>query len=246
MPEVFVQRFPVTAEDYLEFLNATAKEDPEAARARVPRRTDDKGPCWPLEEDGGFVVPTKSWLEDAPEEGAAGAHRLQHAPVDWAKDWPVMGISWEDGAAYADWKRKRENFAFRFPIDTEWEKAARGSDGRYYTWGNSQESHCNHSMAFEEGMRPVGVGAMPLDESPYGVRGLAGNSSDPALNELGPSSPGWRYFLGGSWGSSAAGLRATYRLGIVTSAVYPPRFGIRLFASVRLPQPDLPCPPPIG
>jgi hypothetical protein len=61
-----------------------------------------------------------------------------------------------------------------------------------------------------------------------------------SLNDIGPTMPQWRYFMGGSWGSTGTGLRAAYRAGVDPVAAYPPRFGIRLFVSVRLPESGVP------
>jgi hypothetical protein len=76
------------------------------------------------------------------------------------------------------------------------------------------------------------VDGFPTDESPFGIRGLAGNSSDP-VQDIGVSA-GFRLFVGGSWGSTGGGLRIGYRMGAVPTSVYPPRLGIRLCAPVRL------------
>ena len=93
---------------------------------------------------------------------------------------PVMGISWNDAADYLVWRNARaraagEPWIFDLPSEQEWEKAARGADGRWFPWGNRFDFELTVGLY----SRPWGLfdapgGSEPRDESPYGVQDLGG------------------------------------------------------------------------
>ena len=139
-------------------------------------------------------------------------------------NFPVVGASWYEAAAYADWLSKKTGNDYRLPSEAQWEKAARGADGREYPWGdNFDETKCNSSECKLGRTSPVGI--FPTDKSPYGCLDMAGNvlewcsdwfdedyyKKSPKKNPQGPKSGSGRVLRGGGWGGGASGCRAAYR-----------------------------------
>ncbi len=82
-------------------------------------------------------------------------------------DHPVVNVSWNDAAAYCKWRKKR------LPTEEEWEKAARGTDGRKFPWGNDFDMKKLNALGKHEGTMPVG--SFPEGASPYGALDMSGN-----------------------------------------------------------------------
>ena len=107
----------------------------------------------------------------------------QHAPDYWdgekipggEEDHPVVLVSWKDAVAFCAWLSQEAKQPFRLPTEAEWEKAARGTDGRIYPWGNDPpHSQRCHYAGKVQGTSPVGHYS-PQGDSAYGCAGMAGN-----------------------------------------------------------------------
>ncbi|MGH7150638.1 MAG: formylglycine-generating enzyme family protein, partial [Planctomycetota bacterium] len=95
-------------------------------------------------------------------------------------DWPVLAISWEDASAYVAWldrraEEKGERWEYALPKEEEWERAAKGADGRSFPWGNGFDwTFCKGGSSRVAAAQPEPVALFPADESPFGVRDMGG------------------------------------------------------------------------
>jgi formylglycine-generating enzyme required for sulfatase activity len=140
---------------------------------------------------------------------------------------PVVCISLHEAAAYAAWLSRETGLAVRLPTEAEWEKAARGVDGRLYPWGDEapDASRANYAAALGA---PAPVGVHPAGASPYDVLDMAGNAAEWTGTWV-DYADGWRV-RGGSWFSLVSDLDSTFGLAYAPDSQMD-TIGLRLVVS---------------
>ncbi|MBI2899373.1 MAG: SUMF1/EgtB/PvdO family nonheme iron enzyme [Planctomycetes bacterium] len=195
--DFFIAKHEVTVSDYFAFLNRGIAEGKDM-RPRAPRNGTN----------GGFYMK----LPDTVEPIAV--------PGSWDPLWPIFGVSWEDANAYCEWRTRtaKDGAAYRLPTGPEWEKAARGADGRFFPWGDRFDWSFAKGLKTREGLsKPERAGACPADESPYGVRDMAGSMSE-HCEDWYDEAIGIRLMHGGAWGQGMLSVfRCASRVGFVTN-----------------------------
>ncbi len=187
VPTYRIGKYPVTNEQYAEFVKQTKHPAPQKA----------------------------GWFGKNPPKG-----KLDH---------PVVGVSWYDARTYCQWLSEKTGRTYRLPSEAEWEKAARGTDGRIYPWGDAWDAgRCNCSSG-----QTTPVTAYPAGQSPFGCCDMLGNvwewtstlwgtdwknpdysypyRADDGREDLEADATFHRLFRGGSFGDEVAQLRCSTR-----------------------------------
>lgn len=205
--DFWIGRYPVTNREYLEFLNALV----DAEREEDAIRACPRAPLGVGDEDLARLQL---------ERDARGHFQLTRDDVGraWRNDWPVRLVDWHGTQAYARWLADRAALPIRLPNELEWEKAARGVDGRVWPWGPRSDYRWANILGTLPYPAPSALTSFPIDTSPYGMRHVAGNVREWCINawrDTGPpiehdilqvdaahpTDDSWRAAKGGGWHS---------------------------------------------
>jgi len=173
----------------------------------------------------------------------APAHWLNGIIPDGKEDHPVVYVNWVDCVEFCKWVSLLFGMKVRLPSEAEWEKAARGADGRIYPWGNRIPDPSlvifNVSDTSPSGENLAGM-------SPYGVLDMAGNAwewvndfyaktyyqNSPTSNPPGPIWGESRVLRGGCFASMEEGLRCACRSRALPTETYEKSIGFRCALSL--------------
>ena len=239
-----------------EFLMGSLESEPDADEHEKPQRTIYLDAFWIDQTEvtnaqfARFIAAT-GYRTDAQKVNLSPVYKLEtneweemrganwqqprgpDSSLDGLDDHPVVQVSWNDAKAYCQWAQRR------LPTEAEWEKAARGTDGRRYPWGNTPlESNLINSAdrsieqkwasdRLDDGYRfTAPVGNYPDGASPYGALDMVGNvwewvadiydedyyKEGPDENPQGATFGNYRIRRGGSWRNTQRLVRTTHRL----------------------------------
>jgi serine/threonine-protein kinase len=180
---------------------------------------NDETPSHQVYLDGYWIYKTEVTVGQYKKFCAATGHQMPRAPSwGWQDTHPIVNVSWDDAQAYCAWA------GVKLPTEAQWEKAARGTDGRIYPWGNEFSS--SKAWTSESGATHTApVGSFPDGASPYGCLDMAGNvwewcqdwygkdyyASSPSSNPTGPGYAEGRVLRGGSWNGNSSFCRCANR-----------------------------------
>jgi formylglycine-generating enzyme required for sulfatase activity len=211
-----------------EFLMGSKDDDPDAKADEKPQHKVYLDAFWVYQTEVTNAMYAQCVADGAckPPQNMGSETRHSYYDDDQYADYPVTFVDWNKANAYCVWA------GGRLPSEAEWEKAARGTDGRTYPWGE-KEPDCN--LANYKGKNNekdycVGntqaVGSYPQGASVYGALDMAGNVAEwpadrysstyynvsPSENPPGPDSGGHRVVRGGAWSQQVQVWRHFYPL----------------------------------
>lgn len=155
---------------------------------------------------------------DPPKQSRSSTRTAYYGNPEF-DEFPVIYVDWNMAKTYCEWR------GARLPTEAEWEKAARGTDGRTYPWGEGiscDEANYNNCVG-----DTTKVGSYLGGVSPYGLYDMAGNvwewvndwydssyyQTSPSSNPQGPTSGQYRVLRGGSWNNYGSSVRSVFRFG---------------------------------
>lgn len=170
---------PITNAQYAVFISATNHPAPFVSE----EEWENYGLVHPYERAKGYLWKNKGY------------------PVG-KENHPVVLVSFEDAQAYADWLSFQTGNAWQLPSEIQWEKAARGTDGRTFPWGNEFEA--SRLNSHDKGLfSTTDVNSFPSGNSPFGLTDVAGQVFEWTSTQ---QNNGRQIVKGGSWDDKGCGV----------------------------------------
>ncbi|MGQ0603755.1 MAG: formylglycine-generating enzyme family protein, partial [Anaerolineales bacterium] len=231
--EFYMARTPVTVVQFAAFVKATGYKT----------TAEEKGSGWNWTGSIWKEIKGADWQHPRGPESSV-AEKQAH---------PVTLVSWDDAVAFCRWLNETgvralpAGWRFRLPTEAEWEKAARGTDGRLWPWGDAEpdDTRCNFGLNVGD-TTPVGQYS-PKGDSPYGCVDMAGNVCEWCLDgwdekayqnrkgivqdPFNGGNPGTRVLRGGSWRNHHRHCRSAFRLRSDPDSFINQDIGFRVCAS---------------
>jgi eukaryotic-like serine/threonine-protein kinase len=235
-----IARTEVTFGDWIAYLRALPPAEREARR---PRGSSSTGAT--LQLDGGrspgepftlVILPAVRQLVAREGEPLIYPGRTARRAIRW-EDAPVSGVSLDDARAYTAWLARAGRVpGARVCNEREWERAARGADGRIWAHGNRIEpDDANIDVTYRRdalAWGPDAVGAHPASTSPFGLVDTVGNVWEWVEPAPGPTAPRDAILRGGSWYQGNASAQAANREPSAPE-VHSTLYGLRICATPR-------------
>jgi len=196
-----------------EFIMGSSDEDKDAAEDEKPQHKVYLDAYWIDKTEV-----TNGMYNKCLDAGACTLPVLPSEEFFEAPNQPVQGLAWTQAVDYCEWVGRR------LPTEAEWEKAARGTDGRLYPWGNEllSEPTANYDFLFNQF---TDVGSFELGASPYGVMDMAGNvwewtsdwysedyyANSRYENPTGPARGNIKVIRSGAWNTVLRAIRVANR-----------------------------------
>jgi formylglycine-generating enzyme required for sulfatase activity len=169
-----------------------------------------EGPSHKITLDGYWIYRNVVTVAQYRKYCEATGRKMPDAPKwGWKDDHPMVYVTWKEAVKYCDWA------GAQLPTEAQWEKAARGEDGRRYPWGDTWDAEVARASKIKPGSAgsTAPAGSFPKGASPYGVLDMAGNvfqwcsdwydpeyyQRSPQKNPTGPETGMERVIRGGGW-----------------------------------------------